>query len=75
MQSIMSVRELAPSEVMSYPLLVRNGKYQTPNRPQPFGQLRTEWAFLQQKRLTKALNGNSQRPDVNHSARVFNKHC
>ena len=51
------------------------GKYQTPNRPQPFGQLRTEWAFLQQKRLTKALNGNSQRPDVNHSARVFNKHC
>ena len=65
-----------PVEVMSYPLLVKlmvNTKRQTVHSH--LGQLRTEWAFLQQKRLTKALNGNSQRPDVNHSTRIFNKHC
>ena len=65
-----------PVEVMSYPLLVKlmvNTKRQTVHSF--YSQLRTEWAFLQQKRLTKARNGNSQRPDVNHSARVFNKHC
>ena len=57
-----------PVEVMSYPLLVKlmvNTKHQTVHSH--LGQLRTEWTFLQQKRLTKALNGNSQRPDVNHS--------
>lgn len=31
MQPIMSVRELTPSEVMSYPLLVRNGKDAKPS--------------------------------------------